>query len=129
MSTIFCKLMNPLKHSTVIIDNPIFLMHYGVTTIFLIVFSLLAFCSHKNESVPCIPEDDISPKVLEAFSSVYSTCAKHSAFKIEDGKHNYTESKYHLKENIFNDVVGQLSLLFLFQAVYLFPAEIFLEIR
>ncbi|GIX98825.1 innexin shaking-B [Caerostris darwini] len=117
--------MNPLKHSTVIIDNPIFLMHYGVTTIFLVVFSLLAFCSYKNESVPCIPEDDISPKVLEAFSLVYSTCAQHNAFKIEDGKHNYTESKYHLKENIFNDDVGRLSLLFLFQAVIIFLPRYF----
>ncbi|GIZ05142.1 innexin inx2 [Caerostris extrusa] len=102
-----------------------FLVEYITVTAVRNQTRLLAFCSHKNESVPCIPEDDIPPKVLEAFSLVYSTCAQHSAFKIEDGKQNYTESKYHLKENIFNDVVGRLSLLFLFQAVIFFLPRYF----
>ncbi|GIX68761.1 hypothetical protein CEXT_611731 [Caerostris extrusa] len=90
-----------LKYFNVIIDNPVFVMHYGAIAFLLILFSLLVSLQPKNESVSCFPKDDIPPKFLEAFCWMHPIYAKDNSTLKTDSRINSPMPRFAPKETIW----------------------------
>ncbi|GIY15703.1 innexin inx2 [Caerostris darwini] len=104
-----------VKYFNVIIDNPVFVMHYGATAFLLILFSLLVSLHPKNESVSCFPKDDIPPKFLEAFCWMHPIYAKDNSTLKTDSGINSPMPRFAQKQ-IWYDDDAWISLLFLLLA-------------
>nr|CAD7568996.1 unnamed protein product [Timema californicum] len=86
MLDIFRGLRNLVKISHIHIDSPIFRLHYSITVMILIAFSLIVTTrQYVGNPIDCIHTKDIPEDVLNTFCWIHSTYTMKSAFKKKVG--------------------------------------------
>ncbi|KAJ8878177.1 hypothetical protein PR048_022644 [Dryococelus australis] len=86
MLDIFRGLKNLIKVSHIHIDSPIFRLHYSVTVLILISFSLIVTTrQYVGNPIDCIHTKDIPEDVLNTFCWIHSTYTMRSAFRKKVG--------------------------------------------
>lgn len=79
MLDIFGSLQRILKHQTIVIDNAIFRLHWLLTSVMLIAFSLVtAARQYVGDPIECLISEKIPPRILDTY------CWIHSTFTIPD---------------------------------------------
>lgn len=79
MDKVFGSLKNLIKIEPTNIDNNVFRLHYKVTVLILLAFSILVTSrQYIGDPIDCISRDDIPSNLLDTF------CWIHSTFSLED---------------------------------------------
>lgn len=86
MDKLFGSLKSVLKLQTVTIDNNVFRLHYKVTLVILVAFSIVVTGrQYLGDPIDCISKDDIPTRVLDTFCWIHSTFSVESAWKKKVG--------------------------------------------
>lgn len=86
MLDIFRGLKNLVKVSHVHIDSPIFRLHYSITVMMLMSFSLIVTTrQYVGNPIDCVHTKDIPEDVLNTYCWIHSTYALKSLFKKKIG--------------------------------------------
>lgn len=87
MLDIFRGLKNFVKLTTVHIDSPVFRLHYSITVLILIAFSLIVTTrQYVGNPIDCVHTKDIPEDVLNTYCWIHSTYTVKSAFLKKVGK-------------------------------------------
>lgn len=87
MLDIFRGLKNLIKVSHIHIDSPVFRLHYSITVMMLIAFSLIVTTrQYVGNPIDCVHTKDIPEDVLNTFCWIHSTYTLKSAFNKTVGK-------------------------------------------
>lgn len=87
MLDIFRGLKNLIKVSHIHIDSPVFRLHYSITVMILIAFSLIVTTrQYVGNPIDCVHTKDIPEDVLNTFCWIHSTYTLKSAFNKTVGK-------------------------------------------
>lgn len=82
MLDIFRGLKNLIKVSHIQIDNPVFRLHYSITVMILMAFSLIVTTrQYVGNPIDCIHTKDIPEDVLNTYCWIHSTYALKSLFR------------------------------------------------
>lgn len=107
MLDLFLGLKRLVKRRIVHIDNLIFRLHWQLTSIIFIAFSVIITTSqYVGRPIDCLLTDDIPPSVLNTYCWIHSTFTIPSAFKskvgvdvphpgITNSYHEESDKKYH----------------------------------
>lgn len=96
MLDIFRGLKNLIKISHIHIDSPVFRLHYSITVMILISFSLIVTTrQYVGNPIDCIHTKDIPEDVLNTFCWIHSTYVVPSSFgkKIMPGIATVTDER------------------------------------
>lgn len=86
MLDIFRGLKNLVKISHVHIDSPVFRLHYSITVMMLIAFSLIVTTrQYVGNPIDCVHTKDLPEDVLNTFCWIHSTYSIRSAFHKKTG--------------------------------------------
>ena len=86
MLDIFRGLRGLIKINSVHIDSPVFRLHYSLTVIILISFSLIVTTrQYVGNPIDCVHTKDIPEDVLNTYCWIHSTYTIKSAFKKKVG--------------------------------------------
>lgn len=86
MLDVFRGLKNLIKVNYVHIDSPVFRLHYSITVILLIAFSLIVTTrQYVGNPIDCIHTKDIPEDVLNTYCWIHSTYTLKSFFKKKVG--------------------------------------------
>lgn len=81
MLDIFRGLKNLIKVSHIHIDSPVFRLHYSITVMMLVAFSLIVTTrQYVGNPIDCIHTKDIPEDVLNTFCWIHSTYTINEAF-------------------------------------------------
>jgi hypothetical protein len=87
MLDIFRGLKNLIKVSHIHIDSPVFRLHYSITVMMLIAFSLIVTTrQYVGNPIDCVHTKDIPEDVLNTFCWIHSTYTLKSAFNKTVGR-------------------------------------------
>lgn len=87
MLDIFRGLKNLVKISHIHIDSPVFRLHYSITVMVLIAFSLIVTTrQYVGNPIDCVHTKDIPEDVLNTYCWIHSTYALKSMFLKKVGK-------------------------------------------
>lgn len=82
MLDIFRGLKNLIKISHIHIDSPVFRLHYSLTVMVLIAFSLIVTTrQYVGNPIDCVHTKDIPEDVLNTYCWIHSTYTVKSAFR------------------------------------------------
>uniref|UniRef100_A0A8D8X0C2 Innexin n=2 Tax=Cacopsylla melanoneura TaxID=428564 RepID=A0A8D8X0C2_9HEMI len=86
MLDVFRGLKNLIKVSHIHIDSPIFRLHYSITVMILIAFSLIVTTrQYVGNPIDCVHTKDIPEDVLNTYCWIHSTYTIRAAFKKKVG--------------------------------------------
>nr|XP_018896518.1 PREDICTED: innexin shaking-B [Bemisia tabaci] len=86
MLDVFRGLKNLVKVSHVHIDSPVFRLHYSITVMILVAFSLIVTTrQYVGNPIDCVHTKDIPEDVLNTYCWIHSTYTIRSAFKKKVG--------------------------------------------
>ncbi|XP_014251217.1 innexin shaking-B [Cimex lectularius] len=86
MLDVFRGLKNLIKVSNIRIDSPVFRLHYSITVMILIAFSLIVTTrQYVGNPIDCVHTKDIPEDVLNTYCWIHSTYTLKSAFKKKVG--------------------------------------------
>ncbi|XP_028981743.1 innexin shaking-B [Diachasma alloeum] len=86
MLDIFRGLKSLIKISHIHIDTPVFRLHYSLTVILLIAFSLIVTTrQYVGNPIDCIHSKDLPEDVLNTYCWIHSTYTIRSAYKKKEG--------------------------------------------
>lgn len=86
MLDIFRGLKNLIKVSHISIDSPVFRLHYSITVMMLMSFSLIVTTrQYVGNPIDCVHTKDIPEDVLNTYCWIHSTYALKSLFKKKVG--------------------------------------------
>lgn len=86
MLDIFRGLKNLIKVSHISIDSPVFRLHYSITVMMLMSFSLIVTTrQYVGNPIDCVHTKDIPEDVLNTYCWIHSTYALKSLFKKKIG--------------------------------------------
>lgn len=87
MLDIFRGLKSLVKISHIQIDSPVFRLHYSITVMMLIAFSLIVTTrQYVGNPIDCVHTKDIPEDVLNTYCWIHSTYALKSMFLKKTGK-------------------------------------------
>ncbi|BET00753.1 gap junction assembly [Nesidiocoris tenuis] len=82
MLDVFRGLKNLVKVNNIRIDSPIFRLHYSITVMILMAFSLIVTTrQYVGNPIDCVHTKDIPEDVLNTYCWIHSTYTIRSAFK------------------------------------------------
>ncbi|KAF6212162.1 hypothetical protein GE061_012683 [Apolygus lucorum] len=82
MLDVFRGLKNLVKVNNIRIDSPIFRLHYSITVMILMAFSLIVTTrQYVGNPIDCVHTKDIPEDVLNTYCWIHSTYTIKSAFK------------------------------------------------
>ncbi|KAK9498434.1 hypothetical protein O3M35_003073 [Rhynocoris fuscipes] len=86
MLDVFRGLKNLIKVSNIRIDSPIFRLHYSITVMILVAFSLIITTrQYVGNPIDCVHSKDIPEDVLNTYCWIHSTYTIKSAFNKKVG--------------------------------------------
>lgn len=86
MLDIFRGLKNLIKVSHISIDSPVFRLHYSITVMMLMSFSLIVTTrQYVGNPIDCVHTKDLPEDVLNTYCWIHSTYALKSLFKKKIG--------------------------------------------
>lgn len=86
MLDVFRGLKNLVKVSHIHIDSPIFRLHYSITVMILIAFSLIVTTrQYVGNPIDCVHTKDIPEDVLNTYCWIHSTYTIKTAFRKKVG--------------------------------------------
>ncbi|KAL1131820.1 hypothetical protein AAG570_011432 [Ranatra chinensis] len=86
MLDVFRGLKNLIKVSSVHVDSPVFRLHYSITVMILLAFSLIVTTrQYVGNPIDCVHTKDIPEDVLNTYCWIHSTYTMKNAFKKKVG--------------------------------------------